>query len=347
MDEQRMIEILSGSRRGVGPSALRLALRAAACPYAGAMRLRRLGYRWGVLPSQKVQAPVISIGNVTAGGTGKTPMVAWTVDRLTEMGYKAGIVTRGYRSRDGVSDEAALLAESCPDSPIIVNPDRAAGAGEAIAHGAQVIVLDDGFQHRRLRRELDLVLIDATRPLGFGHVLPRGLLREPASALRDADAIIITRSDKVTPEQLDDLQSRLARLAPQAPRCLAVHRPTRAIDDSGSYRDLAELAGRKVAAFCGIGNPDAFFDTLAGLHVRVACRRVFADHAPYDQDIADSLSRDGCHCDAELLVTTTKDHVKLAGLALDRPVWQLAVEMDVTDGREQLLKLLQRAAAKT
>lgn len=332
---------MSGRRRGPAAWATRLALGLAAAPYSAVLGIRRAAYRRGILPARRAEKPVISVGNLTAGGTGKTPMVAWVVGRLIEMQRRPGVLTRGYKAAGGVSDEASLLTQLCgPEVPVVVQADRTAGAAQAVAQGADVLVMDDGFQHRRLHRDLDIVLIDATNPLGFGHVLPRGLLREPTSALADADAVVITRSDAVEPGLLQSLSGRLASLAPRASLHHAVHRPLCVIDEHGRRQDLKAIAGRKVAAFCGIGNPEQFFDTLGRLHARVACKRSFDDHMPYDQSMIDSLSRQTCICDAELLVTTTKDHVRLGSLRFDRPVWQVVVEMDVTVGREQLLERL-------
>ncbi|RLG28969.1 tetraacyldisaccharide 4'-kinase, partial [Methanosarcinales archaeon] len=178
MDTEQVRDIMSGRRRGVGAAALRAAAAVASCPYAAAMRLRRWAYRKGVLSSRSARAGVICVGNITTGGTGKTPMVAWVVDRLAQAGKTPAILTRGYRSAEGGSDEAALL-KRLTGAAVVVNPDRAAGAKQALAGGADVLVMDDGFQHLRLRRDLDVVLIDATNPFGFGRCLPRGMLREP------------------------------------------------------------------------------------------------------------------------------------------------------------------------
>ena len=178
-----MREIMSGRRRGAGASLLRAALATVAGPYAGTMWLRRWMYRRALLPSRRAKVPVICIGNITTGGTGKTPMVAWVVGRLKAAGCNPAILTRGYRPAAGQSDEAELLKHLC-DAPVVINGDRPAGAAQAVAGGADVLVMDDGFQHRRLRRDMDVVLIDATNPFGYGHCLPRGLLREGPSALR-------------------------------------------------------------------------------------------------------------------------------------------------------------------
>jgi tetraacyldisaccharide 4'-kinase len=349
MDEQRVREILSGRDRRAAARCLRAGLWAASKPYAAAMRLRRWAYRRGILRSRAAGAPVICVGNLTTGGTGKTPMVAWVVRRLVEAGRTPAILTRGYKSRpggqggEGDSDEVRLLRE-LTGAAIAADPDRVAGAAAAVAGGADVLVMDDGFQHRRLRRDLDIVLIDAGEPFGFGHCLPRGLLREPPSALADADAVVITHGDEVPLDRLMRLGERVRRLAPRASHHAAVHRPTGLIDDAGAARPLGDLLGRKVCAFCGLGSPEHFFTTLAGLGARLAARRALDDHAVYTPALLAELAAEAKRAEAGILVTTQKDHVKLAGMDCPAPLWQLAVEMEITGGRDELVERILGAA---
>ena len=345
MDERRALDILSGRRKGPAAAALRAGLLAASVPYAAAMVLRRWAYRRGVLPSRAADAPVLCVGNLTTGGTGKTPMVAWVTRRLARMGRAPAILTRGYKAAGGTSDEAELLKE-LTGAPVIVNADRAAGAAQATAGGADVLVMDDGFQHLRLRRQLNIVLIDATNPFGYGHCLPRGLLREPPAVLADAHAVVITRCDMASAESLLALRRRLQTLAPGASLHAARHRPAAFIDEQGGRHDLTELAGRKVCAFCGIANPESFFRTLADLNVRVVRRTEFEDHAAYTPADIDRLCGGEHECVAELMVTTRKDAIKLDLAELRRPVWRLAVEMDVVDGRDELLAAIASAAGR-
>jgi len=306
-------------------------------PYAGVMRLRRWAYHRGVLRSASAGVPVISVGNLTMGGTGKTPMVAWVVQRLKEAGRTPAILIRGYKAVAGRSDEAELL-KSLTGVEVVVNPDRIAGAATAVAGGADVLVMDDGFQHMRLRRDLNIVLIDATRPFGGGSCLPCGRLREGFSALRDADSIVLTRSDRVEEVAMQSLRSRLGKLAPKASLHTARHRPTRWIDETGAEHSPDALAGRKVLAFCGIGNPGAFRATVEELGADCAGFRDLGDHVAYDAGRLAAICQSADDVGADLLVTTEKDYVKLEGMTLERPVWRLAVEMDITDGRDALVR---------
>ncbi len=349
MDEQTALDILSGRRRGVAASAVRAVLGAASLPYSAAMRLRRWAYRKRLLPAAKAHAPVICIGNITTGGTGKTPMVAWAVEHLTAEGHTPAILTRGYKARAGESDEAELLKALCPRAAVVVNADRIAGAREALAGGVDVLVMDDGFQHRRLRRDLDIVLIDATCPFGFGRCLPRGLLREPLSALADADAVVLTRSDAVPAEDAEALEHRLRGLAPKATLHRAIHEPAALVDETGQAMPTAALSDKRVLAFCGIGNPSHFFRTVAELGANLGANLVashpFADHVDYTDQLLGVLAQQAEACGAEVLVTTQKDAVKLHAASLGRPIWSLAVRMKLTAGEASLRERLRAVFA--
>ncbi len=336
---------MSGQCNDLAASCIRTAAWLASKPYGLAMRLRRWAYRRGMFGSHDSPVPVVSVGNITAGGTGKTPMVAWIVRHLAEAGRKPAIVTRGYRARktspdaEPKSDEAELLA-AVTGRPVIIEPDRVAGARRAAGAGADVVVLDDGFQHRRLRRQLDVVLIDAVEPFGFDHCLPRGMLREPPTALADADAVVITHADEVPPEQLAELRRRLTALCREdVVMAEAIHKPVAAIDEAGQSHPPAQLAGRSVLAFCGLGNPGHFHESLARLGAGVKAIVEFDDHAAYSEEMLAKLAATAGREGAEIMVTTQKDHVRLAHLPTPdgAAIWQLAIEMDVTAGRDELL----------
>jgi tetraacyldisaccharide 4'-kinase len=348
MDQRAFKDIMSGRRGGPGAACLRGAALALSKPYALIMRLRRWGYRRGVLASHSAPVPVISVGNVTAGGTGKTPMVAWIVHRLMDAGRTPAIVMRGYRAARAEpgaqprSDEAELLA-ALTGAAVIVEPDRLAGARKAASQGADVVVLDDAFQHRRLRRDLDIVLIDAAEPLGLGHCLPRGLLREPPTALADADVIVITHADEVSPARLGEIHNMLACFCrPAVIIAEASHRPMCVIDEDGTSHAPGLLAGKKLAAFCGLGAPEHFFDSLKALGADLVACTALDDHAPYSEarlaELAAHAGQAG-QAGAEAMITTQKDHVRLAHIPAPAgpAIWQLAIEMDVGAGKGELV----------
>jgi tetraacyldisaccharide 4'-kinase len=311
--------------------------RALGLPYACAMRLRNWAYAVGLAKSYAAETPVICVGNITTGGTGKTPMVAWVVRQLRLLGRQPAILTRGYKATGGKSDEAELL-KNLTAAEVVVNPDRRAGAAAAVAAGADVLVMDDGFQHRRLRRDLDIVLIDATRPFGYGACLPAGRLREPLCGLRRAGAIVITRGDQVSSDRLADLRDRLQRLAPQATLAVATHKPTGIIDEAGQTQPADSLVGRRVMLFCGLGNPEAFTRSAEALGAQIVGSCALADHVEYTPAVVRRICEAGRKAQAQILLTTQKDGVKVSAGDFSLPIRQLAVEMDITEGEEALLE---------
>ncbi len=306
--------------------------------YGEAMRLRRWAFRCGLRRSYAPGIPVVCVGNLTVGGTGKTPMVAYVVRQLQAMGRTPMILTRGYKSTDGQSDEAMLL-EALTGATVIVNPDRVSGAAEAVGKGADVLVMDDGFQHVRLRRDLNVVLIDATNPFGGGWCLPAGLLREPLGALRQAGVVVITRSDQVDAATCDAIEQKLRRKT-AAPILRASHAPTEFRNLTGDSAPLDSLTNQPVAAFCGLGNPDGFFTTLGTLGVQLAATTHCPDHATYTPELMAQLESLAVEAGAGALVTTEKDGVKLRPEWFTIPLWQLAVEMQFAGGDAPLAAAL-------
>jgi len=314
-DAETFKRLVDGSTRGVGPAAARLALAAASGPYGVAVTIRNAAYDAGLAAATRVGVPVISVGNLTLGGTGKTPLVAWVARLLLARGLSPAVVSRGYAARPGeTSDEAAELAIVLPGVRHVADRDRVAAARAAVAAGATAVVLDDGFQHRRLRRDLDIVAVDATDPFGCGHLFPRGLLREPLGGLARAGAIVLTRSDAVTPARRADIRSALAAACGgRLPGAWmeAAHRPVALRSADGTTRPLGALEGRRVVAFAGIGNPAAFRGTLAALGADVAEFVAFADHHAYDDRDLDGLGARARAAGAVFVVTTLKDLVKV------------------------------------
>ena len=310
--------IADGSARGVGAGLARAVLRAASVPYGCAVAARNAAYDAGILASHAAPIPVVSVGNLTLGGTGKTPLVAWVVRRLASRGHRPAVVSRGYAARPGeVSDEAAELAVVVPGVMHVADRDRVAGVRAAAAAAATVAVLDDGFQHRRLRRDFDIVAIDATDPFGCGHLFPRGLLREPLHGLRRAAAVVLTRATSVDADRRAAIRAALADAVGGGPLPAWMeteHRPVGLRTAVGGTQPLALLAGRRVAAFAGIGNPAAFRGTLAALGADVAAFTSFPDHHAYPSADLDRLAM-RMPAGVDLAVTTLKDLVKI-----DRPL---------------------------
>ncbi|MBT3277834.1 MAG: tetraacyldisaccharide 4'-kinase [Phycisphaerales bacterium] len=308
--------------------------------YGAAMWVRALAFRIGLRRSYAPGVPVICVGNLTVGGTGKTPVVATVVSLLQAMGRRPMILSRGYKSKDGQSDEAMLL-EKLTGAPVVVDPDRVDGAVAAIGRGADVLVMDDGFQHLRLRRDLDIVLIDATNPFGGGWCLPAGLLREPVSGLKRAGLVVITRGAQVAPAALAKLE-RSVRRRTSVPILFAHHAPKEFRSLTGETAPLDSLTAPAVA-FCGLGNPDGFFATLEAVGVELAGTTHCADHAHYTPELMAQLEAVAAESGATSLVTTEKDGVKLDPAWFTMPLWQLAIEMQFSGSDATLRDALSAA----
>jgi tetraacyldisaccharide 4'-kinase len=304
--------LLSGELRGPAPSLVRGLLRLAEPLYATVMRLRNHCYDHAIFRAHQLPAGVVSVGNITAGGTGKTPVVKWLAAALAARGHRPGILTRGYKGKDGASDEQTLLAEALPDVPIRAQPDRVTGGHALLAQHADldILLLDDGFQHRRLRRDFDLVLIDATNPFGFGHVHPRGLLREPLAGLRRADAFILTRSDLVPQGRRDELAVTLRAIQPAAPVYRARHAIT-GLRSPTAGQAVQHLRDKRFFAVAGIANPASLQKQLPSLSGAAVGHRWFPDHHAYSADDVATIRRDAAAAHADVIVVTEKDWVKL------------------------------------
>jgi tetraacyldisaccharide 4'-kinase len=267
-----------------------------------------------MLRSNKVKAPVVSVGNITTGGTGKTPLVIWLAGFVNTLDLRCGVLTRGYKAKRGkFTDEPAILVKSCQNAQIVVNSDRTAGAEKALFHHkCDILIMDDGFQHRKLRRDVDIVVIDATCPFGYGKILPAGLLREPVSSIRRADIVVITRSDQVNKEAVEDIEKRIQNMKPGIIIAKSIHRNTHAVMVKGKVIELEELKQKRIFAFCGIGNPRAFFDRLNGLGLDVAGTKIFNDHYEFSAKDVEKVYKEAVEAQAELVLATQKDWIKTA-----------------------------------
>ncbi len=341
-------QIVSGNDRRVAAGVLRVLLRPAGLLYGLIISVRNRLYDLGILKSHSVEVPVICVGNLTAGGTGKTPLVIWLCNYLTSKGIHCAILTRGYKTNvRRMTDEPALLAKACGDVPVIVNSDRVAGARKAIEkYRAQILIMDDGFQHRRLRRELDIVTVDATCPFGYGRILPAGLLRESPRGLKRAAAAVITRSDQVRPEELRAIETKIRDIAPDLPIAKTVHQLKHAVTVKNEEIPLDALAGKPVYAFCGIGNPEAFFLSLKQSGLEVVGTMIFDDHHAYTQDDMRRVFEQADACGAKVILCTQKDWGKSALLAPKSGLVfaTLAMELDFVEEfdriTEQLIEIL-------
>jgi tetraacyldisaccharide 4'-kinase len=330
--------LVSGQRRGPWSAVLRGGLWLASLPYGAAVRTRNWLFESGRKTIHRAGVPVVSVGNLTVGGTGKTPCVEYVARHYASRDLRVAVLSRGYGSEMGRNDEAMVLEENLPDVPHLQGADRVALAQSAVDElESQILILDDGFQHRRLARNLDIVLIDATNPWGYGHLLPRGLLREPRSSLCRAGIAVLTRCDQVPRPERDGLRQEIARLAPGVPISEATHRPVDLANGLGATAALEKLQGRPIAAFCGLGNPEAFRRTLLDLGATVSAFRSFPDHHAYTRADVDDL-RGWARTQATdcVVVTTQKDMVKLRLADLGgRELWAVRIRLQFEAGQEE------------
>jgi tetraacyldisaccharide 4'-kinase len=317
LNEQAFRNLVSKKTTGLWATMARSGLGILSLGYRSVIALRNSMFDCGLRKPRRVAVPVISVGNLTTGGTGKTPVVAMIVELLVQQQRRPAIVSRGYGSVDGeANDEKRVLERICPGIPHEQNRSRFHASESALqASSPDVIVMDDGFQHRQLHRDLNIVLIDATNPFGYGSLLPRGLLREPLSSLQRADMVLVTRADMVLEEGLSSIEQQIARSAPHlANRIYRIaFRPTGFISGAGQRFSLTDIAGQSVILVSGIGNPEAFESTCRHCGLTIAGTQWFPDHHHYSPDDHAAIQQMRQQLGATHVVTTLKDLVKLPG----------------------------------
>ena len=358
-------------------SSSRLILAPLGALYSAVMRSRLALYRKGLLKVHQINSPVISVGNITTGGTGKTPLVEWIARAAAKKGHRVCILTRGYgRADEGkrvlVSDGERILADAREggDEPrllaemlqgkasVISDADRVQAAQWAEENlKSNLFILDDGFQHLRLARDLDIVALDATNPWGGGQLLPRGRLREPRAGLSRADLIILTRAEQSL--EIDALRKEAERLSVGRPVILARTRTTaiRPLDEAMMKDDAPDIfshpssliphpsSSEPVAAFCALGNPPAFFAHVRSDGHSLSHTRAFPDHHVYKQTDVDALVFEARREGARALLTTAKDAVKLRSLRFDLPCYVLEIGLEFDD-EEMLAGMISEAIKK-
>ncbi len=332
---QKKIESVMGNDNGCHASPLCILLHTISLGYGKVVKLRTTLYNKKILPSKKLPCVVISIGNLTVGGTGKTPMTIHVAEFVRQLGYSVVVISRGYKGKaekkggvvsdgrtlfmppDISGDEPYMMASTLKGIPVIIGGDRYNGGMMAVKKfDAQVIVLDDAFQHIQLVRDINMVLLDAARPFGNTHLIPRGTLREPASALNRGDVFILTRSGKGTSENIDYIKNR----SHGKPVIQAFHAPfisnvIRSNTDSStniSSYNPEFLSGRRAFAFSGIAKNNDFLETIKGFNCNLTGSLQFPDHHAYHEADFHRIFQSAIDSGAELLLTTEKDYVRIA-----------------------------------
>lgn len=320
---------------------LRGALLPASALFRLASRIHHGLYDGGIRGAERADMPVLSIGNLRVGGAGKTPFAGWVVGRLLALGRRPAVLHGGYGS-----DEPELHRRWHPSAPVFEGRDRAASVGAARAAGCDVAVLDDGFQHRRLARDLDIVLLAAEHGAERVRLLPRGPWREPLSALRRAHAVVVTRKT-ASAEEARTLATRIERDTGTRPavafiradRWVALRAGTSAADADGAAA-MDATPGGAVVAVAAIAEPDSFFDTLASMGVPLVARRAYPDHHVYSPADLDEIARAAA---GRVVATTAKDAVKLGALAERADVRVLEQRVTIEAGEAELLERITRA----
>jgi len=348
--------ILAEEEQALGIRILRMVATVVAWSYDKLIIFRNFLFDLRILKVHKLSCPVISVGNLAVGGTGKTPMVIWLARFLSEEGWRVGVVSRGYKGEetekvlvvsdgrnilagsDISGDEPQLLARRLPGIPVLCSTKRALAAEAAVEQfRCEVVILDDGFQHRFVARNLDIVMFDSRYPFGDGSLFPRGILREQTTALTRAQVLVLSRFDGS--EQAEQSHKNLVGQWPDKTVVTAAHRATHLFKATTQKElPLSSVENKRLAAFAGIGRPDDFFRTVRDLGADLVHTTALPDHHPLTIELLASLVEEASEQKPELWLTTEKDWVRLpSDLPDSMELMILAVEIDL-DGDSSLLK---------
>ncbi|MGM0500238.1 MAG: tetraacyldisaccharide 4'-kinase [Bacillota bacterium] len=354
--------IIDGSEKGILAAVIRCLLFLLSLLYAQLAKIRSTLYQNNILKKKEAEVPVISIGNITTGGTGKTPFTAFLAEELKSQ-YKIAIISRGYGAakdveepfliKDGsklyadaaqAGDELFMLARNYDQLIFIRSANRYQGTKMAEAHGADLILLDDGFQHYQLKRNSDIVLIDAEKPFSNNKVLPAGLLREPFTALKRADIFLLNRSENVEFNRIKELENSLKTLSPSNDGVFKAETSLESCVSVASQKeeDLEFLKEKKVFAFSGIGSPEAFKKSIESAGAAIVSYKIFKDHYNYQKEDLLTLLDQYSASQADLILTTEKDAVKLYNFAEmigDLPLYYLKISLKI-EAKDKLLKII-------
>ena len=368
--QEYLYRLVHGDESGILADSLLGILRMFSVVYGWGVIFKLKLYTWGFLKQHKLPCTVISLGNITVGGTGKTPTALRMASMIRDHGYRVVILNRGYRAgwkgdvglvSDGnkmymsvteAGDEAYLLAKSLPGVPVVIGRNRTVTGEYAVKHlKAQVIILDDGYQHWQLARDLDIVLVDTLNVFGNNYLLPRGTLREPLEHLDRAHAFLLTKADQSSDSTRDSIRDTLQSFNQQAIVVESVHSPRYFVEIAEWYKGIRisnigmeGLKEQKVLAFSAIGNPSSFEQTLMDTGVAQVCGMRYPDHHTYTMAEMQQVMEKAVNEGVSALITTEKDAVKIPAefIHSDRPLplYVLTIEVCFTDGQEAFLNLV-------
>ena len=359
INQTKLLEIIRGRRQGIGAAIARPLLWALTPIYRLGVHRRNRRFDTNKIAVSKVDVPVISIGNLTTGGTGKTPLVIWLCRQIQHLDRRVAIISRGYgavKNRDRTSkpnDEAMELGQRLPDVPHLQNPNRVGSARIAIEElETETLVMDDGFQHRALARDLDIVVVDATEPFGFGYLLPRGLLREPVKNIARADFVVLSRCDQVSDGEASRIETELRRCRSNLPIAKTKVQPATWMQYDGQEKELSEFGlsaaeatgATNVFVCCAIGNPDSFLNTVRSTDATVVGHTFFPDHHLYSRSDIEKIAEAAIEAGAAAIVCTHKDLVKIGVNQFKGvPIYALVAEIVFLQGETELLAAVESA----
>lgn len=343
--QEYLYNLVTGKIKGPLGVLLRGCLFVLSLVYGGVVFILSVFYR---IKRKRFSAKVISVGNITLGGTGKTTLVEYLSTKLSSAGYKVAVLSRGYKRNSrragfqGLGDEPMMLAKSLPQVSVIVNKNRIKAAQIAIReYAADTLILDDGLQQWKIFKDLEIVTIDAQNPFGNNRMLPAGFLREPLTALRRADIFVCTQ---VCPGQnMDVLTAKLKRINPRALIVESKHEPEGVswLDHADELLDPGFLKGKSVAIFSGIGNPDGFKNCICGLGIKVAKYFKFADHYDYVQEDILQIIKEAKQNNLEAIITTQKDAIKIRELGIKSTgILVLKIKLSITKNEAEFNRRL-------
>ncbi len=369
--ENYLLELINGQKNSIFDKLILAILRMLELIYWFVLKIRKQLYRWGIKKEEKLDARVISIGNITVGGTGKTPVVKLLAERLSKDGYRVVILNRGYKAAtkqeiavvsngeeillnaDKAGDEAYMLAKMLPDIPVIIGKERFKTGNYACQHfNPDFIIMDDAFQHWQVDRDYDVVVLDATNPFGKEHLLPRGLLREPLSELERADFFIMTKTDQVAEEELVEINKILKKFNSEAIILRTRHKPTYLRNLITSKKEKVSLVGQRILAVSGIGNPLYFERSLEKLGGIVVDRIRFADHHSYSKEDLLEIIDVAKNNNIAKIITTEKDAVSIDDKIVAEVGFEdlsfviLGIEIDIIESKGLFDELISRLEVK-
>ncbi|MDR0391251.1 MAG: tetraacyldisaccharide 4'-kinase [Planctomycetaceae bacterium] len=344
MWEKWFRQLVSGERRGLWAFFLRLFFWCVSIFYGFVVQVRNFLYDKKILKIHKTNIPIVSVGNLTLGGTGKSPMVAWICEYFIEQGLQPAIISSGYKhnktkntnnttNKTEVNDEYLELAFRLPNVCHFQNRDRVFAVCELLDFVGRsggvvdIVVLDDGMQHRRLQRDFEIVLLDAMLPFGYGYFFPRGFLRESLRGLRRADVVLLSRADCISEVERQNIAAKVCEISPNAIYAEVIHSPDKIIYYGGVESAADSICGKNILAFCGIGNPNAFYSTLQKKSDGQIHFVQFPDHYSYTKDDFIRIMQDAISLQVDIVICTMKDFVKINQLLNSLPESDLAQQL--------------------